>query len=170
MDYRMSRARSPTRRPGGSRRPPPRGRVMVRRVRVGVIGVGRTWRTRYRPALTALHAAFDVAAVTDPCPYRAWAAARRLGCPAAAGVLELLDRSPEAVLVLGRPWYGLWAAVQACRRGLPVFCGPPAPDDPDAEAVARLAQDRGLPVMTDLLPRLAPAAERLAELLNQLGT
>src|SRR6478609_9203133 len=105
----MGRARSPTRRPGASAASAPRGRVMVRRLRVGVIGVGKAWCACYRPALAALHSLFEVRAVTDPCPHRARTAARRLNCPTTAGVLELLDGSPEAVLVLGRPWYGLWA-------------------------------------------------------------
>src|SRR4051794_11516878 len=99
------------------RQAPREAGFMVRRLRVGVIGVGNAWRSRYRPALAALHSIFEVRAVTDPSPHRAQTAARRLNCPITAGVLELLDRSPEAVLVLGRPWYGLWAAAQACRRG-----------------------------------------------------
>jgi predicted dehydrogenase len=143
---------------------------MAERLRVGVVGLGRRWATRYRPALLALRDRLAVRAVTDPCPRRAAAAARDLGCPASPGVLDLLDADVDVVLLLGRPWYRLWPLEQACRLGRPVYLGTSlASDDAHADAVVQQARVANLPVMAELLPRLAPATERLRSLLPKLG-
>src|SRR5687767_9177731 len=142
---------------------------MAERLRVGVIGLGRRWQTRYRPALAALRDRFTVTAVTDPCARRAAAVARRLGCTAAPGVLSLLEGELDAVLLLGRPWYRLWPLEQACRLGRPTYCAVSLADDPRADALVQQARVRSLPVMAALPPRLAPATEPLRELLGRIG-
>jgi predicted dehydrogenase len=143
---------------------------MAERLRIGVIGLGRRWATHYRPALASLRDRFAVEAVTDPCPSRAAAAARDGGCAAAPGVLALLDTRPDAVLILGRPWYRLWPLEQACRLGRPVYLGTPlTADDARADAVVQQVRVANLPVMTELLPRFAPATDRLRSLLPKLG-
>ena len=143
---------------------------MSQRLRVGVVGLGARWRRHYRPALAALADRFAVAAVTDPSPRRAAAAARRLGCAAAPGVVALLDQRLDALLLCGRPWYRLWPLEPACRVGTPVYCGPSlAHDAGRADALVRQARAAGLPVMAELLPRLAPATDRLRRLLPRLG-
>jgi predicted dehydrogenase len=143
---------------------------MAARLRVGIIGLGRSWRRHYRPALAALSDRYQVRAVTDPCPLRAATAARELGCAAAPGVLDLLEGELDAVLLLGRPWYRLWPLEQACRLGRPIYCGTSlAEDEACADVVAQQARVNNLPVMTGLWPRLAPAAERLRGLTERLG-
>jgi predicted dehydrogenase len=143
---------------------------MPEQLRIGVIGTGRRWATHYRPALHALRERIAIRAVTDPCPRRAADAAQDIGSPALPGVLELLDADIDAVLLLGRPWYRLWPLEQACRLGRPVYLGASlAADDAHADAVAQQVRVANLPVMTELLPRLAPATERLRGLLPKLG-
>jgi predicted dehydrogenase len=143
---------------------------MAERLRVGVVGLGRRWEGRYRPALLALRDRFAVRAVTDPCPRRAATAAREVGCPAADGVMALLDADLDAVLLLGRPWYRLWPLEQACRLGRPVYLGTSlAADDDRADEVVRQVRVANLPVMAELLPRLAPATEWLRRLVPKLG-
>ncbi len=143
---------------------------MAERLRIGVVGLGRRWVTRYRPALTALRDRFVVRSVTDPCPRRAAAAAQEMHCPAAPGVLALLDEDLDAVLLLGRPWYRLWPLEQACRLGRPVYLGTSlASDDGRADAVVQQVRVANLPVMAELLLRLAPATGRLRGLLPKLG-
>src|SRR5262245_36753781 len=84
------------------------GRSMAARLRIGVIGLGRRW-PRYRQALEALAGEVRAVAVHDPSAHRADEEARALGCEAAGGVLELLERRDvEAVLVPGGAWPGLW--------------------------------------------------------------
>src|SRR5262249_33120730 len=100
----------------------PGSTAMQARIRLGVIGLGRRWQ-RYREALARLSDQVQIHAVCDPIGQRTEAVARQLHCTAAGGPIDLLDRNDvEAVLLLDRPWYGLWPLERACRRGKPVFC------------------------------------------------
>ena len=76
---------------------------MSTRLRVGVIGLGRRWR-RYRHALEALRKRVAVRAVCYQVARRAEDEARRLGCAAAAGPADLLERDDvDAALRDGFP-------------------------------------------------------------------
>src|SRR6516225_7727928 len=100
---------------------------MTEPLRVGVIGLGPLWRRQYAPALRGLRDRFEVTAVCDQVQDRAARVARRLGCAAAGGPTDLLDRNGiDALLQLDAQWYGLWAATRAGAAGKPVFCCPPA--------------------------------------------
>jgi predicted dehydrogenase len=139
---------------------------MARRLRVGIIGLGRRWR-RYRLVLARLGDDFQVRAVCDHVALRAEAEARALGCAAAAGPVDLLGREDvEAVLVLDRQWFGLWPLECACAAGKPVLCAVPlADDDAHADELAVRVRDRGLPVLMAHPLSCAPALDRLRELL-----
>ena len=144
---------------------------MPLRLGIGIIGLGRRWR-RYRPALADLHGRLVVRAVCDQRPARAERAARELGCPAAAGPTDLLDRDDvKAMLLLDEQWFGLWPVEQAARMGKPVFCAVSlACDDTHADDVMRHVRAAGLPVMAAMGPALSPAVSRLRDLLaTQLG-
>lgn len=144
---------------------------MADRLRIGVVGLGRRWARHYRPALAALGDRFVIRAVTDPCPQRAAAAGREVGCPAAPGVLELLDGDLDAVLLLDRTWYRLWPLEQACRLGRPVYLGRSlASDDARADGLVQQVRVANLPVMAELLPRLAPVTGWLHRQLPKLGS
>jgi hypothetical protein len=140
---------------------------MTSPLRVGVIGLGPRWRRQYRPALRGLRDAFQVSAVCDQVHDRAARAAKRLGCAAAGGPTDLLQREDvDALLLLDSQWHGLWSAELACRMGKPVFCCPPeALAAAEAEAVRREADTAGVPVLLALPLRALPAAARLRELL-----
>jgi predicted dehydrogenase len=134
---------------------------------LGIIGLGRRWR-RCRPSLTRLHERFEIRAVCDPVARRAEAEARRLGCAAAAGPADLLGRDEvEAVLLLGRPWYGLWPLEYACAVGKPVFCAVPLAQDLHADVVAERVRACGLPVMMAQPCAASPALDRLRGLLTE---
>src|SRR5713101_7354841 len=105
---------------------------MMPRLRVGVIGLGRRWRRRYRPALDPLRELFEVRALCDQIHHKAICEAKRAGCDAAQGPTDLLERSDvEACLLLDPQWYGLWPLELACRLGKPVFCATPLEYDND---------------------------------------
>jgi predicted dehydrogenase len=73
-------------------------------------------------------------------------------------------------MILGRPWYRLWPLEQACRLGRPVYLGTSlAADEARADELVQQVRVANLPVMVELLPRLAPATERLRRLLPRLG-
>ena len=137
-------------------------------LRVGVIGLGRRWQRDYRPALLKLRERFEVRALCDQVSSRAIREAKRLGCDAAAGPTELLERRDvEALLLLDSQWYGLWPLEPACRLGKPVFCcGSLEAEAAHADALCRKVRDSRLPVMVELAPRAQPALGRLRELLE----
>jgi len=141
-------------------------------LRVGVIGLGRRWRRRYKPALLALRQRFAVRAVYDQVRERAAAEARRLRCPAVAGPAALLERGDvDAVLLLDAQWFGLWPVGLACRFGKPVFCSCPAErDEAYADALVRQVHESRLPVMVEMAPRVAAETTRLREIVaTELG-
>ena len=137
---------------------------MASRLRIGIIGLGRRWR-RWRPALHDLRGRVAVRAVCDQRPIRAERVARELGCAAAAGPTDLLDRDDvDAVLLLDAQWFGLWPLEQAARLGKPVLCAVPlAADDAHADDVMRRVREVGLPVMAAPALALSPAVTRLRD-------
>jgi predicted dehydrogenase len=139
---------------------------------VGVIGLGRRWRTRYQPALQALAGRFQVAALCDQVAEQAHREAGRLGCAEVAGPTELLERPDvDAVLLLDPQWYGLWPLEAACRLRKPVFCCDLlARDDGHADRLHQLVQESGVPVMVGISAAICPALARVRELLaTRLG-
>ena len=130
---------------------------MPHRLSVGIIGLGRRWR-RYRPALAGLRHRLVVRAVCDQRPDRAVRAARELGCAAAAGPTDLLDRDDvKAVLLLDPQWFGLWPVGRAARLGKPVFCAVPlSSDDAHADETTRQMQTAALPAMAATGPSSRP--------------
>src|SRR4051812_30923238 len=145
---------------------------MTNPLRIGVIGLGRRWRRRYRPALLALPERFRIQVVYDQVLQRALREAQQLSCAAAVGLTELFERdSVDAVLLLDPQWFGLWPLELACRAGKPVFCCIGLDrDDGHADALCQQVQASRLPVMVEMAPRQAPATARLRDLLaTELG-
>jgi predicted dehydrogenase len=136
-------------------------------LQVGVIGLGRAWRRRYRPALQALRDRFAVRLLCDQVHALAAREARSLGCDAVLGPSALLESAAvEAVLLLDAQWFGLWPLEQACRIGKPVFClDALALAEENLDHVLRQVRESRLPVMTELAPRSAWVTGALRELL-----
>jgi predicted dehydrogenase len=144
----------------------------VRRLQVGVIGLGPRWRKQYLPALLGLKLHFAIQELCDSITYRAESEARRLGCSAAAGPTQLFENTAiDACLLLDSPWYRLWPLEAACRTGKPVLCASPlALDDPHADSLRQRVQQSRLTVMTGLALRLTAPMECVRQLLaNDLG-
>ncbi|MFO0845418.1 MAG: Gfo/Idh/MocA family oxidoreductase [Gemmataceae bacterium] len=131
-------------------------------LRIGVVGLGRRW-PRYRQALLALSREARAVAVHDPALERAETEARELGCEAAAGAVELIERPDvDAVLVPGGAWHGLWAVERAARAGKPVLCA--ASPVEDEECLDAIPPDG---VHVALWPALTLAREALSERLRE---
>lgn len=144
---------------------------MGTRLRVAVIGLGRRWQRRYRPAISTLKNLYAIGAVCDPVPARAEAEARRLGCRT-AGLAAIVERRDIDVLLLpDGQWFGLWPIELACAAGKPVFCAAPVEQDRShLEPIVRRVREASLPVMIEMVPRVAPQVARLRELLaTELG-
>jgi len=137
------------------------------RLRVGVIGLGRLWEARHKPALARLRDRFRVTAVYDQVVRRAETEAAQLGCAAVEGLSALVDRPDVDVIHLLTPqWFGLHPIELACRARKPVYCALPLAVEPAGLAglVGRI-EASGIPFMPEFARRFYPATLRLRELL-----
>ncbi len=134
--------------------------------KIGVIGPGAEWETRYRPALERLSGRLQVTAVYDAVANRGEQLAAEMRAAPVTGMRALLERPDvEAVLILDRAWHGLWPVRFAVEAGKPVYIA--GSFDEDLAALQDLQRDaatRGLVVMPELRLRATPAGMRLREL------
>lgn len=142
------------------------------KLRIGVIGMGRDWQSRYLPALRSMRDRFQVVGVYNSVSVLAESAARDLDAErwdSYRGIMELPGL--DAVLVLEDDWYRLMPLWAACEYGKAIFCGAEVNLDP---AAANTIQERvkasGVAFMNEFSRRFAPATLRLKELIaTRLG-
>jgi predicted dehydrogenase len=142
------------------------------RLRVGVVGLGRLWEARHKPALAKLKDRFSVVAVYDQVARRAEIEAGQLGCQAVNGLTALIDRPDVDVVYLLTPqWFGLHPIEVACSLGKPIYCALPiACEDDELVRVDALVRSSGVPFMPEFARRFYPTSIRLRELLaTKLG-
>jgi predicted dehydrogenase len=140
-----------------------------RRLGVGIVGLGRLWKARYRPALQRMADRFRVVALHDQVGWRARVEAAAVGAEAAPSLTALASHPEvDAVLMLTPQWSGGWAAERAVEAGKAVFWAVPLADEGwyDVEALAEAACRGGVPLVPELPRRAYPASRRLRELLR----
>ncbi|MFO0950864.1 MAG: Gfo/Idh/MocA family oxidoreductase [Isosphaeraceae bacterium] len=137
------------------------------RIRVGVVGLGRLWEARHKPALTRLRDRFQVTAVYDQVLRRAELEAQQLGCAAVSGLTALVERSDvDAVYLMTPQWFGLHPLELACEARKPVYCALPIAGGVDElERMAQSVESSGIVFMPEFARRFYPATLRLRELL-----
>ncbi|MFO0910230.1 MAG: Gfo/Idh/MocA family oxidoreductase [Isosphaeraceae bacterium] len=143
------------------------------RLRVGVVGLGRLWEARHKPALMRLRERFRVTAVYDQVHRRAEIESQQLGCAAVAGLTELIGRADVDVVYLMTPqWFGLHPIELACEAGKPVYCALPlASSLAELEQLTDQVESSGILFMPEFARRFYPATLRLRELIaTSLGT
>jgi predicted dehydrogenase len=137
------------------------------KLRIGLIGLGDLWQTRYRPALRMLDDRFDVRAVFSTISKLAESTASEFEADPVDGYHALLGRCDiDAVLILKQCWLGWLPALAACRAGKAVYWGAGLDFDPLRQHSVRHAiEDSGVSFMAELPRRFAPATLRLKELI-----
>jgi predicted dehydrogenase len=143
------------------------------RVRVGVVGLGRLWEARHKPALAKLKDRFTVVAVYDQVARRAEIEANHLGCQALDGLTELIERPDvDAIYLLTPQWFGLHPIELACRAGKAIYCALPlSGDEAELQRLDALVRASGVPFMPEFARRFYPTTIRLRELLaTRLGS
>jgi predicted dehydrogenase len=137
------------------------------RIGVGVIGLGRLWEVRHKPAFARMSDRFRIAAVYDQVARRAEIEAAALGAHAASGVAALVDRADvQAIYLLSPQWFGLHALELAAASGKPIYCALPLASEP--ATIDRLDAALGTGptrFMPEFARRFYPATIRLRELL-----
>jgi len=142
------------------------------KLRVGLVGVGNAWESRYRPALRALSDRFEVRAVCAEVAMQAEQAAREFGAVPVDGFRELAQRDDiDAMLMLTNQWYGSLPVLAACEAGKAIYCASTLEQDPKRLRQLRKRVERsGVAFMAELECRHAPATLRLKELIaTRLG-
>ncbi len=145
---------------------------MSERLRIGVVGLGRLWEARHRPALAGLKFDVEVAAVYDQVAQRAFNEARAIGCRPATSLTELVSAPDvDAVYLLSPQWFGLHPLELCCAHGKAVYC---ALDWASQRADLMQAEPRirasAISFMPEMPRRFHPATLRLQELLaTELG-
>jgi predicted dehydrogenase len=142
------------------------------KIRIGIVGLGDLWETRYRPALRSLSDRFEVKAVCADVPHLAQQAARDFNADDVDGFRILCQRSDiEAVLMLSTNWFGPLPVYAACEAGKSVFCTAPFDGDlGEADEVRTRVQGSGVSFVAEFARRHAPATLRLKELIaTRLG-
>ena len=140
-------------------------------LRIGVIGLGRLWESRHKPALLKPKSKVRITAVFDQVMRRAEHEAAALSCYAAEGLRDLIERSDvDAVYLLGPQWFGCKPIELACAAGKPIYCAPPIFADPEVESLAACIESSGVAFMPEFARRFYPSTLRLKELLaTKLG-
>lgn len=134
---------------------------------MGVIGLGRLWEARHKPALAKLRDRFQITAVYDQVLRRAEIEAGQLGCTAVEGLTALVERNDvDAVYLVTPQWFGLHPIEIACACRKPVYCALPVASEPERlEALVPLIKASGIAFMPEFARRFYPATLRLKELL-----
>ena len=142
------------------------------KLRIGVIGQGRDWQSRYLPTLRSMRDRFQVVGVYNSVSVLADAAARDLDSERFDSFRAIAE-SPalDAVLVLEDDWYRLMPLFAACEYGKGIFCGAELKlDFGTAIHIRDKIHASGIAFMTEFPRRFAPATLRLKELIaTRLG-
>ncbi|MCC9599020.1 Gfo/Idh/MocA family oxidoreductase [Stieleria sp. JC731] len=137
------------------------------RLRVGLIGLGEQWQSRYRPALRMLDDRFDVRAVYSTISKLAESTAEEFQADPIDGYRSLVYRCDiDAVLILKQCWLGWLPALAACQAGKAVYWGAGLDFDPVGQkSVRQTIESSGVAFMAELPRRFAPATLRMKELI-----
>ena len=142
------------------------------KLRVGLVGLGKAWEHRHRPALRALADRFEVCAVCEEVAHRAQQAASEFSAVPVDGFRCLAERPDvDVVMMLSPQWYGPLPILAACDAGKAVYCAAALDLDSDqARQIKQRVEDAGIAFMAEFPRRQSAATLRLKELIaTQLG-
>jgi predicted dehydrogenase len=142
------------------------------KLRVGIVGLGGQWESRYLPALRALADRFEVRGICEQVSHLAQRAAATFNAAAVDGFRALTARDDiDAILYLADQWYGATPILAACDHGKAVYSAISLPFDVEETALLRKrVEESGIAFMAELPRRHAPATVRLKELIaTRLG-
>ncbi len=138
----------------------------MNRLKIGVVGAGAWGRNHVRTVAGLAEA--ELAAVCDPDPKVRERVARQYPAVLVTADLAALLRAVDAVIVASPAATHASLARQVIEAGKPVLVEKPfALSVRDAEAVAKLAADRRVPVLAGHLLVYHPALERLRDMVQK---
>lgn len=142
-----------------------------RQIRLGIIGLGKLWETRHRPALERMRDRFRVVTVYDQVLERARRTATQMRCRHTESLASLVEPNTiDAICLLAPQWFGTYPVELAASAKLPVYCSIPIVQIKDAEKIQNLVTHHGLRFLPEMARRHYPATRRLKELIaTRLG-
>jgi predicted dehydrogenase len=144
----------------------------MKRVNVGVIGLGEVAQVIHLPILQSLAARFQIGAVCDVSPGLVQVIGDRYGVAARYDDPFTLIQQPDldAVFVLNSDEYHAECVIAAARAGKHVLVEKPmCLTLAEAEAIVRARDDAGVQVMVAYMRRFAPAFLLAVDEVRQLG-
>jgi predicted dehydrogenase len=136
-------------------------------VRLGIIGLGKLWETRHRPALERMRDRFRVVTVYDQVLERARRTAAQMRCRHSESIAGLMDpHAIDAVCLMAPQWFGTFPIEICAKLHLPIYCSVPIVNLSDAERIQSLVTDQGLQFLPEMARRHYPATKRLRELIE----
>jgi predicted dehydrogenase len=140
---------------------------MSDRLRIGVVGLGRLWEARHRPALLTRRDRFEVVTLYDQVFQRAEREARKFDIVPAQSLTEAIAHpAVEAIFVLAPQWFGLHSVALACTHRKAVYCALAWDLHADElETLAEPIRKAGILFVPEMPRRFYPATLRLRELL-----
>ncbi len=142
------------------------------KLRVGLVGLGKAWEVRHRPALRSLADKYEVRAVCDQVAHRAEQAAHEFNATAVDGFRALAAREDvDAILMLAEQWYGWLPILAACDAGKAIYCAAALQLNlEEARQIRGRVEQAGVAFMAEFPRRQFPATLRLKELIaTRLG-
>jgi predicted dehydrogenase len=136
-------------------------------LKVGIIGFGPAWESRYLPALRRLGDRIQPRAVFDVVRTRGETFAKDLQAHFSDGVHALIARQDvDALLLFDADWHADVPLHFACRYRKPVFiAGSLGADLPRIEVLEQVASAHRIDMMPELSRRYTPATLRFRELI-----
>ena len=142
------------------------------KLRVGIVGLGSQWESRYLPALRSLADRFEVRGICEQVSHLAQRAAATFNAAPVDGFRALAARDDiDAILYLADQWYGATPILAACDHGKAVYSAISLPcDATEAGLLRRRVEESGIAFVAELPRRHAPATVRIKELIaTRLG-
>lgn len=144
----------------------------MKKVKVGVVGLGEVAQITHLPILQALSDKFEIGALCDVSPSLVQWAGERYGVDKLYTDAAELAKQPDldAVFVLNSDEYHTETALSAIRNGKHVLIEKPMTlTQSDADAIIRAKNEAGVHVMVAYMRRYAPAFTEAAEKLKSFG-
>lgn len=140
-------------------------------IRLGIIGLGKLWETRHRPALERMRDRFRVITVYDQVQERARRTASQIRCNAAESLADAINPDHvDAIYLLSPQWFEIYPIELAARFNLPVYSSVPIVNLAHALKVQELVNAGQIRFMPEFARRQYPASRRLLELIaNHIG-
>ncbi len=142
------------------------------KLRIGLIGQSRDWKSVYGPLLMQMRDRFEVRSVYNSVSALADQVAHQFDADNEDSYRSMVARPDiDAIITLESDWYGVLPIFAACDAGKAVFCGSDV--NLDAETMDQVRQrvtESGIAFISELPRRYAPATIRLKELIaTRLG-